>query len=270
MLLTRQKRNAFRPLFLAYFAALFAILFLVGCPQTTQELIPEKDEKAYRRGLRFLKEGNHTEALVQFEEVINSRREAPESHLEVGLICLDKLNDPVSAYYHFKRYLAIEPDSENAPRVREQIQTAMKEFMRSLPGEPFLDEVERLDIYTRLQSTEEQNTQLRGEVARLRQELSQWQEHSGALERQLAAYRNQSTAEPAPIAPIVVEQRIVRPGTAAGQTGRTYTVQAGDTLSKISREQYGNSGRWRDIFEANRDQLPSQNALRPGQVLKIP
>jgi nucleoid-associated protein YgaU len=49
-----------------------------------------------------------------------------------------------------------------------------------------------------------------------------------------------------------------------------YTVKTGDTLSRISREVYGTSGRWAEIFEANRDQLPSPNALRPGQVLEIP
>ena len=33
---------------------------------------------------------------------------------------------------------------------------------------------------------------------------------------------------------------------------------------------YSNRSKWRDIFEANRDQLPNENALRLGMELKIP
>lgn len=251
------------------FALLFVLFFLVGCPQRTQELLPETQERAYRRGQSLQREGNHREALIAFEEVIAGRAKAPESHLEVGLIYLNKIKDPVSAYYHFNRYLAIKPDGEHASRVKEQITASVKDFMRSLPGEPLMDEVERLDVYTRLQATEEQNTALRGEVSRLRSELAQWQERSGTLAQEVSSFRNQPTRQAA-IAPIVVEQRTILPNSPAAQGGRTYTVQAGDTLSKISREMYGNAGRWQDIFAANREVLPSQNALRPGQVLRIP
>jgi nucleoid-associated protein YgaU len=53
-------------------------------------------------------------------------------------------------------------------------------------------------------------------------------------------------------------------------TGHTYVVRVGDTLSKIAEKMLGNGGASTDIFNANRDQLNDPNALRPGQVLKIP
>ena len=53
-------------------------------------------------------------------------------------------------------------------------------------------------------------------------------------------------------------------------TGHTYVVRVGDTLSKIAEKMLGESGAAQDIFNANRDQLSDPNALRPGQVLKIP
>ena len=56
---------------------------------------------------------------------------------------------------------------------------------------------------------------------------------------------------------------------AAGHS-RTYTVKAGDTLSKISKEQYGNANDYMKIFEANRDILTDPNKINPGQTLKIP
>lgn len=53
-------------------------------------------------------------------------------------------------------------------------------------------------------------------------------------------------------------------------TARTYTVQAGDTLSKIAREMYGNANEYNKIFNANRDQLSDPDRIKPGQKLVIP
>lgn len=55
-----------------------------------------------------------------------------------------------------------------------------------------------------------------------------------------------------------------------GQQPRRYTVQAGDTLSKISREQYGDSNQYMKIYNANRGILKDPNTIRPGQELVIP
>jgi nucleoid-associated protein YgaU len=59
--------------------------------------------------------------------------------------------------------------------------------------------------------------------------------------------------------------------TAGGTSGRsTYTVQAGDTLSKIAKEVYGDASKYQRIFEANRDKLDNPDKIRPGQELVIP
>jgi len=50
----------------------------------------------------------------------------------------------------------------------------------------------------------------------------------------------------------------------------TYTVKAGDTLSKIAKEHLGNANAYMKIFEANKDQLTDPDKIKPGQVLKIP
>ncbi|HEV8254574.1 MAG TPA: LysM peptidoglycan-binding domain-containing protein [Vicinamibacteria bacterium] len=51
---------------------------------------------------------------------------------------------------------------------------------------------------------------------------------------------------------------------------RTYTVKPGDTLSKISKDHYGNANAYMKIFEANRDKLTDPDKIKPGQVLNIP
>ena len=55
-----------------------------------------------------------------------------------------------------------------------------------------------------------------------------------------------------------------------GQSIRAYTVQPGDSLSKISKQFYGDANQYMKIFEANRDQLRNPNEIRPGQRLAIP
>lgn len=51
---------------------------------------------------------------------------------------------------------------------------------------------------------------------------------------------------------------------------QTYTVQSGDTLSKIAQQFYGSANQYMKIFEANRDQLNDPNKIQAGQELKIP
>lgn len=49
-----------------------------------------------------------------------------------------------------------------------------------------------------------------------------------------------------------------------------YTVQSGDTLSKISKTQYGDPMKYNVIFEANKPMLDHPDKIYPGQVLRIP
>lgn len=60
---------------------------------------------------------------------------------------------------------------------------------------------------------------------------------------------------------------ISAPEGSGGGSSSTYTVQAGDTLSKIGSH-HGVS--WQKIFEANRDKLDDPDKIFPGQELNIP
>lgn len=52
--------------------------------------------------------------------------------------------------------------------------------------------------------------------------------------------------------------------------GGTYTVQKGDSLSKIAKAELGDANAWKKIFEANRDVLDDPDKIFPGQTLKLP
>lgn len=53
-------------------------------------------------------------------------------------------------------------------------------------------------------------------------------------------------------------------------TSRTYVVQKGDTLSKISQKYYGTTKRWKQIYDANRERISNINNLKVGTKLEIP
>ena len=56
----------------------------------------------------------------------------------------------------------------------------------------------------------------------------------------------------------------------APASGKTYTVKAGDTLSKIAKEHLGSAGAYMKIFDMNKDQLTDPDMIKPGQVLRLP
>lgn len=49
-----------------------------------------------------------------------------------------------------------------------------------------------------------------------------------------------------------------------------YTVQPGDSLSKIAKEHYGDAMKWPALFEANREVIKDPNLIYPGQQIRIP
>jgi nucleoid-associated protein YgaU len=71
---------------------------------------------------------------------------------------------------------------------------------------------------------------------------------------------------------VVADIKVTAGGAAAatGTSGKTYTVKAGDTLSKIAKDHLGNANAYMKIYEANRDQLSNPDVIKPGQVLKLP
>lgn len=74
-------------------------------------------------------------------------------------------------------------------------------------------------------------------------------------------------AEPAPVQP--KPQPAPQPAPAQTQ-GKTYTVQSGDCLWNIARDQLGSGARWQEIYQLNRDSIRNPNRISIGQVLNLP
>jgi nucleoid-associated protein YgaU len=65
-----------------------------------------------------------------------------------------------------------------------------------------------------------------------------------------------------------IEVQVGAGGSMAG--GRTYTVQKGDTLSKIAKATYGDATQWKKIQAANSDLITDPDKIQAGWTLKLP
>jgi LysM repeat protein len=277
---------------------LLGILLLGGCTESDRvKTAAEIDEPAYREGQALLKTGRRQEALTAFLKVIDKRGEdAPESHLELGMLYAQHINDPLSAIYHFKKYLLIRPNSPQAPLIRQRIDAATRDFARTLPAQPLENQLQRVDLVAALDKLKQENEALKQELADARagraSVASPILEHSAAAAAPAGAaqpgtnfnfsaetiptVRTRAPA-PRPSAPAPVTARVTPPAPAAASStasqpaaNRRHKVKPGDTLSKISQQYYGNRTRVRDIYAANRNVMKSDTDLKPGMVLRIP
>ncbi len=244
----------------------FLLIFAAGCGGSSVEVVSEEREKSFLRGKRYEREGNHSEALSAFLNVIAQREEAADSHLEAGRIFLNHIKDPISATYHFRKYLEIRPDSVQAGLVRQLIDTCKKEFARTLAGHPFENDIDRLDLLELVNQLKLDNRKLRQQLAAAADATA---EESPTLSEDVLPDSAQTNAGRGQH-----EQAAAAPSGAAANNAETrpttYIIQPGDNLSNISAKVYGNAGRWKDIFEANRDKLSHQDDLRVGVELRIP
>jgi tetratricopeptide (TPR) repeat protein len=272
-------------------------LLAASCARSDRlSLGAETNDPQYRRGQQFLKQGRSQEALGAFLKVIEERGDdAPESHLEAGLLYQQHFKDPLSAIYHFRKYLEVLPNSRQADLVRQRIDAAMRDFARSLPGQPLENQTARFELLGKIDQLQQENQQLKDELAALGQ-------GGGAV----PASRTSAAATPVSRAPagpppasIVSGPMTVRlmpfnssPASPAGATvragpparqpattpaspppaaaGRRHVVAPGDTLYKIAQRYYGSGAKWPEILEANRDQLKSESSVRAGMELRIP
>ena len=254
---------------LCHLSILLVNLFgLVGCAPSGVEVVSETDEKQYQLGQDYKNQGRMEEALSAFERVIDARRDAPESHLEAGYIYLRTLKDPINAIYHFNCYLRLQPQSSQATQVGQLIETAQKEFARQLPAQPYEGSLDRIDLMDLVQTLKQENEGLKRELIAATLRVQQLENVLGQARRstQTQTYDQNGQATQIRSSASVPLQAVPTPSNAP----RAYVIESGDTLSAISNRFYGTSSRWIDIYQANRDRLSSESAIRVGQEIRIP
>lgn len=183
--------------------------------------------------------GDFLQAIQLYESALQDSKGAPETHYRLGLLYDDKMNEPLNALHHFKRYLALAPTGSHANEVKNFMKRDELALVTTLSGDA---------VVTRAEAT-----RLRNENLSLHKEL----EDQRLRERNLPGDKAGRSAAKPPMSP-------------RKTGGRTYVVQSGDTLASISRKFYKTRTRWKRILDANQDSVDNPEKLKVGQTLAIP
>jgi tetratricopeptide (TPR) repeat protein len=196
--------------------AFAVLLFAAGCERQDNSVFTvEGDEPAYRRGKDLIKQGRNQEALSEFQKVIEKRglSNAPESHLEVGLLYQYHLKDPIAAIFHYRKYRELKPNSPQSDLVRQRIDSATRDFARLLPGQPLENQLDRLDMSDLAQRLQRENDKLKADLAAAR--AGKPAPASEAATTPAADAETPPEATPAPARPVAVANNETSPVTRA-------------------------------------------------------
>src|SRR5438270_8430819 len=207
---------------------------LTGCDRLGNsrysQLVQDADTKSAN--------GDFARAINLYEAALDDSPRCAEIHYKLALLYDDKLNDPVSALHHFKRYLALSPNGPHAKEVTNSIKHDELAALTALSGDSVIPRSEA--------------AQLRNENLNLRKEL-ETRTSSSRITQQKSQGTDASSKK-----------------TASKKSDRTYVVKSGDTLFSISRKFYKSPKRWKEILNANRKNIRDPKKLTVGETLVLP
>ena len=216
-----------------------SILFVLGLSACDRlggsrhaHLIQDADTKSAQGD--FARAINLYEAALDDSESIRNA----DVHYKLALLYDDKLSDPVSALHHFRRCLALSPTGAHAADVKNSIKRDEIAALTALSGDSVI--------------TRSEAARLRNENLNLHKELE-----ARAVPARSVTDRPQ-------------ERDASSKKTTSKKGGQSYVVQSGDTLFSISRKFYKSTKRWKEILNANRNNIRDPKKLTVGQTLIIP
>jgi len=285
-----------------------ATLVLSGCDMASkqEEQYDDTRNPHYRQAEQDMDNNNPTAAANDYEMALGANPKLAGAHYQLGIIYGEKLQDPIGAIFHFKRYLELAPNSDQADKVKDLIDKQSQTFAAGLSNSP----AQSADDYAKLQAD---NAALKKQVddaahtiTQLQIQLAEAGKHHPAVAdtapptsapapapastppASFVADNNAPSAaapSPAPAAPPAAPPAPPRalpldapnpniataaPGADAGPS-RSYTVVKGDSLWKIASKMYPHDTKngVDKIQEANKDAIGGK-PLKIGQVLIIP
>jgi LysM repeat protein len=211
--------------------SIFSLCGLGGCDRLGNSRYTQLMQDAENKSAQ----GDFERAVNLYEAALDDSPRGAEVHYRLALLYDDKLNDPVNALHHFKRYVALSPKGPHAKDVKESIKRDEIAALTALSGD---------SVITRAEAA-----RLRNENLTLHKQMEERAASRTALEKLEAMNARKAGSKKA---------------------GQTYVVQSGDTLFSISRKFYKSPKRWKAILEANKREIRNPKDLTVGQTLVIP
>ena len=270
------------------------LLFLVGCDKVDPRYEAEDDRNPYfQKASRAQNDRDYVAAAKAYEEALQKNPQLAAAHYELGLIYGEKLGEPVNAMYHFRKFLAMRPDSPQREMVQAHLDSAKINFATTMPNSP----VQNAEAFVKLQS---ENLALHKELDEKAVKIAELESRLAKMASTVAAapatpLSTAPVAENAPVAASESAAPAALPATAAvmpasilgtpatppqkeapvmqtSMPQRTHTIQSGDTLWKISKIYYSSDvmGGIQKIKKANADVLKEGKPLKIGTVIVVP
>ena len=226
-----------------------ALAAAAGCRNRTGPLDDaELCSPRLRNAVEQERRGNFPAAIQAYRAALDEDAKLARAHLGLAFLLDQADGDRLAAIYHYRRYLELRPDTDKRPLIQERIADAEAAFAASrLRATNTTERVAALEWEN--SGLKSKITDLAGTVARLRATLS-------TVNSNLVAVRETQARQ---------ERMLARDNVVVA-----YVVQRGDSLASIAERVYGEPGRWRDIFEANRSRMRNELDVRTGQILILP
>jgi tetratricopeptide (TPR) repeat protein len=212
---------------------------LAGCDR----LFDQKGEEALNMAREKEREGDYQGAIQWYEASLDGTVRTAEAHYSMALIFDDKLDNPVAALDHFRRYIELAPDGPHAQDAKSFADQDEFKLVNTLSKGNFMPQQDAARLKNQNFDLQEQLTEARKEITDMRAVASSPGGKSGRADDPV--------------------QKPIPPG------AQTYRVEPGDTLRSISRMFYHTPGRWQEIQEANFD-TDGPVKLKVGMNLIIP
>lgn len=222
-----------------------------GCFPASQSQFEEEKESHFLAGKNCVNSMDYGGAVEAFEKAVEVNPRSASAHFQLGWLYEEKEKDPAAAIYHYRQFLKLRPNTDNAEVVRQRIVNCKQDLAKDVLPLPVAPGMQR-----ELEKIAEENKNLRAENEQLKALVTSLKQqavtNSSASPVRQTLSGNEQRVLPA-------TNRQVMPGS------RTYVIRAGDTAASIARK----SGVKLDaLLAANPGVDPKR--LRVGKTLNIP
>jgi len=258
------------------------IAFLVSCEQVQQGTDSEDSTNPYfRRAATYVSEENFYAAIQEYEQALQVNSSVVKAHVEMGVLYNEKLGDPISAIYHYQKYLNARPNAPDREKVQSYIDKAKIDFAITLPNSPAQNAEEAARINRENVELKQALADAQSTLSKKEDEIAQLRSSIGQQAAAVSDASNTDTitllepirgSESDSVEVIAVSEMNTVPSAPIVSGGRVHTIQKGDSLWQIARQFYPNdvAGGVKKITEANPDKASNPQNLKLGDTLIIP
>lgn len=214
----------------------------------------EREHPDMKKARELEAAGDTGAAKTVYEFILGRDPFMARAHLDLAFL-LDKAGqDYVGAIYHFRRYLALRPETEKKAMIEDHVRLATL----ALVGTVFTNQAA---VLTRLGALEGENKTLKIRASNLEGQTVQLRAALVAVRAKYGVVAKKASQ---------TVDHLDLPVTPPKAVGKMVKVENADTLKKMAARYYGDQGRWREIYDANKKRMKSPGDLRVGQMIYIP